>query len=171
MIECFCKQPAVKRCNPVCARLYRCSLISEQSKHFCATLAERPPIYSVSELCQNCFLFFSIICYSTALWAAPGKQICWVSHQWTQRFISAEKVDKIAKATFRCLRLLRLGTSSMVKPDTINSWVGNSQQIMVLIKFTLFLASDKSLKLLEVLYLVMVITNWALCAEDHCKYW
>lgn len=105
-------------------------------------------------------------------WAAPGKQTWWLSRQWTKRFISEEKVerDKIAMAMFRYLRLQRLWTSGKVKPDAINNWVGNSQQIMVLIKVTLFLATDKLLKLLEVLYLLTVITNWALYAEDQCQH-
>lgn len=41
---------------------------------------------------------------------------------------------------------------------------------MVLIKFTLFLATHKSLKLLEVLYLLLLITNGALYAEDQYEY-
>lgn len=47
--------------------------------------------------------------------------------------------------------------------------MGNSQQTTALIKCTLFPASENLLKLLEVPYLLLLITNGALYAEDQWK--
>lgn len=87
------------------------------------------------------------------------------------RFIPEEKVeqDKILMAAQRYPRLQGTRTSCRVKPVTINSWVGNSQQTTALIKCTLFPATEKLLKLLEVPCLLLVITNWALYGEDQWK--
>lgn len=87
------------------------------------------------------------------------------------RFIPEEKVeqDQIIMAAQRYLRLQGTRTSCRVKPVTVSSWAGNSQQTTALIKCTLFPAAEKLLKLLEVPYLLLVIINWALYAEDQWK--
>lgn len=72
-------------------------------------------------------------------------------------------------AAQRYLRLQGTWTSCRVKPVTVSSWAGNSQQTTALIKCTLFPAAEKLLKILEVPYLLLVITNRALYAEDQWK--